>query len=68
MTTIPEPMGRRAYGMCGAFRFSAATPPFRRPVMTDEQDPSPLVSAWVCGARGVGTKCRARWAAACRGG
>jgi hypothetical protein len=56
MTTIPEPMGRRTYGMCGAFRFSVVALPFRRLVLTDEQDLSPLVSAWVCGARGVGTK------------
>jgi hypothetical protein len=50
------------------FRFSAATPPFFCPVLTDMRDLGPLVSAWVCGARGVGTKHCARWAAACRGG
>jgi hypothetical protein len=50
------------------FHFSVAAPPFRRPVPTDERDLGLLVSAWVCGARGVGTKHRARWAAACRGG
>jgi hypothetical protein len=50
------------------FRFSAAAPPFRRSVPTDERDLGPLVSTWVCGARGVGMKHRARWAAACRGG
>jgi hypothetical protein len=50
------------------FRFSAAASPFRRPVPTDEWGLDPLVSAWVCGARGVGTKRRARWAAAYRGG
>jgi hypothetical protein len=38
------------------FRFSTATPPFHRPVPTDERDLSPLVSAWVCRVRGVGTK------------
>jgi hypothetical protein len=68
MTTIPEPTGCRAYGMREASRFSAAAPPFRRPVLTDERDLSPLVSIWVCGAHGVGTVRRARWAAACRGG
>jgi hypothetical protein len=50
------------------FHFSTAAPPVYRPVPTDERDLGPLVSAWVCGARGVGTKHCARWAAACRGG
>jgi hypothetical protein len=50
------------------FCFSASAPSFRRPVPTDERDLGPLVSAWVCGACGVGTKRSARWAAACRGG
>jgi hypothetical protein len=40
-------------------RFCAATPTFRRPVPTDERDLGPLVSAWVCGTRGVDTKRRA---------
>jgi hypothetical protein len=42
------------------FRFGATAPPFRRPVLTDERDLDPLVSAWVCEARGVGTKRRTR--------
>jgi hypothetical protein len=50
------------------FRFSAAAPTFRRPEPTDDRGLDPLVSAWVCGARGVGTKRRARWAAAYWGG
>jgi hypothetical protein len=50
------------------FRFSAAAPSFRRPVPTDERDLGPLVSAWVCGAHGVGMKRCTQWAAACRGG
>jgi hypothetical protein len=50
------------------FRFSATTPPSRRPASTDERGLDPLVSVWVCGARGVGTKRRARWAAAYLGG
>jgi hypothetical protein len=29
MTMILEPMGHRAYGICGTFRFCAAIPPFR---------------------------------------
>jgi hypothetical protein len=49
---------RRIRGARG-FRFSVAAPPFHRPVLTDEQDLGPLVSAWECGARGVGTKHRA---------
>jgi hypothetical protein len=68
MTMIPEPTGRRAYGMRGAFRFSAAALPFHHLVPTGERGLGPLVNAWVCGARGVGTKHRARWAAASRGG
>jgi hypothetical protein len=67
MTMIPEPTGRRAYGMRGAFRFNATAPPFRCPVLTDEWDLGPLVSAWVCGAHGAGTKHRARWAIDYRG-
>jgi hypothetical protein len=50
------------------FHFSAATPPPRCPVLTDERGLDPLVSVWVCGACGVGTKRRARWAAAYLGG
>jgi hypothetical protein len=50
------------------FRFSAAAPPFRHPAPTDEWGLDPLVSAWVCGARDVGMKRRARWAAAYWGG
>jgi hypothetical protein len=45
VTTIPEPTGRRTYRMCGAFHFSAAAPPFRHPVPTDERDLGPLISA-----------------------
>jgi hypothetical protein len=47
VTTIPEPMWCHAYGMCGAFRFCVAAPPFRCPVSIDGQDLGPLVSAWV---------------------
>jgi hypothetical protein len=50
------------------FRFSTSAPPLSCPVLTDERDLAPLVSAWVCGERGVGTKHHARWATACRGG
>jgi hypothetical protein len=38
VTTIPKPTGRHAYRMCGAFRFSAAAPPFHRSAPTDERD------------------------------
>jgi hypothetical protein len=44
VTTIPEPMGRRAYGMCGAFYFCVVAPPFHRPAPTDEWDLGPLVN------------------------
>jgi hypothetical protein len=50
------------------FRFSAIAPPFRRPALTDERGLDSLVSVWVCGAHGAGTKRRARWAAAYWGG
>jgi hypothetical protein len=50
------------------FRFSAASPLSRRPTPTNEWGLDPLVSVWVCGARDVGTKRRARWAAAYLGG
>jgi hypothetical protein len=50
------------------FRFSAAALPSRHPAPTDERSLDPLVSVWVCGARGVGMKRRARWAAAYLGG
>jgi hypothetical protein len=58
------PRIRDAWGFC----FSAAAPPFRCPVPTDERGMDSLVNAWVCGARGVGTKRHARWAATYRGG
>jgi hypothetical protein len=38
------------------FRFSTAAPPFHHPAPTDERGLDPLVSVWVCGAHGVGTK------------
>jgi hypothetical protein len=47
VTMIPELAGRHAYGMSGAFHFSAAAPPFHRPAPTNERDLGPLVSAWV---------------------
>jgi hypothetical protein len=50
------------------FRFSATAPPFHHLAPTDERGMDPLVSTWVCGARGVGTKRRAQWAAAYWGG
>jgi hypothetical protein len=62
--TIGTPCIRDAWGFC----FSAVAPPFHRPVPIDEWNFGPLVSAWVCGARSEGTKRRAQWAAACRGG
>jgi hypothetical protein len=62
--TDGTPRIRDAWG----FRFSAVALPFCRPVLTDERDLDPLVSVWVCRARSVGTKRRARWAIAYRGG
>jgi hypothetical protein len=62
--TDRTPRIRDAWG----FRFSAAAPPSRHPAPTDERGLDPLVSVWVCGAHGVGTKHRARWAAAYLGG
>jgi hypothetical protein len=47
VTTILEPTGHHAYGMCGTFRFSATAPPFHRPAPTNERDLGPLVSALV---------------------
>jgi hypothetical protein len=47
MTIIPEPMGRRTYGMCGMFHFYAAIPPLLSPTLTDAWDLGPLVSARV---------------------
>jgi hypothetical protein len=38
------------------FRFSTVAPPSRRPAPTDEWGLDPLVSIWLCRARGVGTK------------
>jgi hypothetical protein len=61
--TDETPCIRDAWG----FHFSTAAPPFRRSVPTDEQGLDPLVSAWVCGAHGVGMKHHARWIAAYRG-
>jgi hypothetical protein len=65
---VPQTVGTPRIRDAQVFRFSATAPPFRCPVPIDEQDLGPLVSAWVCRAPGVGTKHRARWAAACRGG
>jgi hypothetical protein len=47
VTTIPEPMGRRANGMCGTFHFCATVPPLLSPALIDGWDLDPLVSAWV---------------------
>jgi hypothetical protein len=47
VTMIPEPTGRRAYGMCGTFRFCATVPPLLSPALTDALDMGPLVSAWL---------------------
>jgi hypothetical protein len=47
MTTIPEPMGRCAFGMCRTFHFHVTGPLLCQPVLTDGQVLGPLVSAWV---------------------
>jgi hypothetical protein len=68
VTTIPEPTGLRTYGMCRMFHFCVAVSPLLSPALTDARDLGALVSAWVWLARGAGTKRRAQWAAASRGG
>jgi hypothetical protein len=45
MIMILEPMGCRAYGMCGMFYFHAAGPPLHRSVLTEGRDLGPFVSA-----------------------
>jgi hypothetical protein len=50
------------------FHFSTVAPPFCHPAPTDERGLDPLVSIWVCRARGAGTKHRARWATTYCGG
>jgi hypothetical protein len=54
--------------MCGMFHFCVAVSPLLSPALTDARDLGALVSAWVWLARGAGTKRRAQWAAASRGG
>jgi glycerol uptake facilitator-like aquaporin len=68
VTTIPEPMGLRTYGMCRMFHFCVAIPPLLSPVLTNARDLGPLVSAWVWPAHDAGMKHRAQWAAVGRGG
>jgi hypothetical protein len=41
VTTISKPTGRRAYGLCGTFRFYTAAPPFHCPAPTDGRDLGP---------------------------
>jgi hypothetical protein len=53
-STVPEPMERRTYGMCGVIRFYAAVflgLLLLSPALTDAPDLGPLVSIWVWPAR-----------------
>jgi hypothetical protein len=68
VTMIPESTRRCTYGVCGMFHLCAVIPPLLSPTLTDAQDLGPLVSAWVWPTRGAGTKRRAKWVAAGRGG